>query len=470
MFDKIVEALHSELLKSWPGDRMYRPADFNAGGLPEPVAAILLAQLERLALEEMGILDADKLNWVDKESPQVAEAFERLRETARDHVAIPADRWSELLRSTIGKLVAAHLDPRGELARLIYEPDEQELETSDAIERLQRRFGHPSLSEALVDSLLKKSLDLITRERFSTIVGKVDELRTESFALADWILELEPIAEIAGTTGLPTPALATYLSDKGFSQAADSIERIDPDHVTLEDLRDLATEAADVASPQPVEDTTDEVVQAVASFEASTETLPTPVGDGPVPLWRRFQKNLNEPIAGSSRPITPGTKPRPPIRPSNGPSSPLAVASTDKPEEPEEKIQQPLWKKFRSGTDATGTTSSPKDEKADGSKKVGATVSSSIDRAKVIKEIEARVLGKEGLNTRDTFIDVLFRGAEDDYLSVIEELHSAGSWGEASQVIAERVFKRNQVNIYSEAAVAFTNAVESRFRSAKVPG
>jgi hypothetical protein len=55
------------------------------------------------------------------------------------------------------------------------------------------------------------------------------------------------------------------------------------------------------------------------------------------------------------------------------------------------------------------------------------------------------------------------REAEAAYRAVLEQLDAAPSWTAASQIIAREVFRKHHVNIYSDAAVAFTDAAEARF-------
>jgi len=74
------------------------------------------------------------------------------------------------------------------------------------------------------------------------------------------------------------------------------------------------------------------------------------------------------------------------------------------------------------------------------------------------------VLGEPGLRNRELFITHLFNGDRSAYLRVLRLLRDTPTWAEASQLIAREVFRRYQVNIYSEPAVAFTDAVERRYR------
>lgn len=80
-------------------------------------------------------------------------------------------------------------------------------------------------------------------------------------------------------------------------------------------------------------------------------------------------------------------------------------------------------------------------------------------------DIEKLILGRDAAHIRDSFVSELFGGDIESYMEVLDRLKDTRDWPEASRVIAENVFKRFQVNIYSEEAVAFTNAVEARFRA-----
>ena len=80
-----------------------------------------------------------------------------------------------------------------------------------------------------------------------------------------------------------------------------------------------------------------------------------------------------------------------------------------------------------------------------------------------LEALERAVLGETGVRNRDLFLRHLFAGAVDDYERVLRRLQAAPDWSTASKIIAEDVFRRQQVNIYSDPAVAFTDAVEAKF-------
>ena len=80
-------------------------------------------------------------------------------------------------------------------------------------------------------------------------------------------------------------------------------------------------------------------------------------------------------------------------------------------------------------------------------------------------DLEFSVLGS-AVDLRSRFIRELFMDSEEEYVDVIGQLHAIADWPEASRILADNVFRRYKIDIFSETAVAFTNAVEERFKQA----
>ncbi len=76
---------------------------------------------------------------------------------------------------------------------------------------------------------------------------------------------------------------------------------------------------------------------------------------------------------------------------------------------------------------------------------------------------ETAVLGDAAAN-REWYTEHLFAGDAEAYGRVVAQLSASGSWTAATQIIGREIFRKNKVNMYSEPAVSFTNAVESRLR------
>ena len=81
-----------------------------------------------------------------------------------------------------------------------------------------------------------------------------------------------------------------------------------------------------------------------------------------------------------------------------------------------------------------------------------------------LEQLEFSVLGLYGTSNRAMFIEHLFSGSKADYVTMLGHLHTTQGWSDASSLIAENVFKKHNVNIYSPAAIMFTESVEEQYK------
>lgn len=66
-------------------------------------------------------------------------------------------------------------------------------------------------------------------------------------------------------------------------------------------------------------------------------------------------------------------------------------------------------------------------------------------------------------NDRALFVEEIFGGSERAFDEAVEEIAAYDSWRDVSKFIEKEVFKRNLVDMYSEAAVDFTDQLQSYF-------
>jgi len=64
---------------------------------------------------------------------------------------------------------------------------------------------------------------------------------------------------------------------------------------------------------------------------------------------------------------------------------------------------------------------------------------------------------------RDLFVEEIFRGSDRAYDEAVEDIAAYNSWRDVSKYIEKEVFKRNLVDMYSEAAVDFTDRLQTYF-------
>lgn len=64
---------------------------------------------------------------------------------------------------------------------------------------------------------------------------------------------------------------------------------------------------------------------------------------------------------------------------------------------------------------------------------------------------------------RELFVEEIFRGSDRAYDEAVEDIAAYGSWRDVSKYIEKEIFKRNLVDMYSEAAVDFTDRLQTYF-------
>lgn len=441
MLDPVIDALQSELLKRFPADRSYSLQQVSSSELPTPVKDLLTNRLEANVSSELTSLDIDHLKWVDTDHADVRSSLEHFTESGRQHARIPATLWTDALRDAIADVVAGFGDPVRAIVEHVY-GDQVTLPIETILARVRSFVGLQSLRDSAYDSASRRNAAELSIERFESLVTKVNDLRCEGYAASDWLDDLVPLSDLFGEAGLgtalPTTFIVDFLKARGLVPEATALFEYGENNISIDEARPVIT-----GLPQELE--------AVPAFAVGEEpAVADPVKkvreDGAVPLWRRYQKNLNAPYESP----TTSSANRPEVATATEPQrEPVTVSRQPEPvrtprNESTDGTRQPLWQRFRS---TTRKERSP---------------------ARDVADLERVVLGEKGVKERDAFIAHLFGGSEDEYRTIVCDLHDAQDWSEASRVIAEDVFKRHQVNIYSEPAVAFTNAVEARFRSRSV--
>ncbi|PSQ92745.1 MAG: hypothetical protein BRD30_02110, partial [Bacteroidetes bacterium QH_2_63_10] len=272
-----------------------------------------------------------------------------------------------------------------------------------------------------------------------------------------------------GRERVPVPLLQTFFAEKsatGIEQRLARYEADGHDEAGPKVLYRLIKEAASQDSPSASESSssrdldapptpdgvTDPPTEAEASSdddiwgvagaarpEEGNEPQPASDGDGDAPLWQQFQR-------GRTR----------------------NEASDDETAE-----QQPLWAQYRRGRDQRVSDAVSTDggaslaEESETEDSPDAPISGTAASEKsALEALERDILGTANPPHRSVYVRQLFNGDRTAYREVLDRLRDAESWGEASQIIASDIFRTYKVNIYSDAAVHFTNAVESRFRGA----
>ncbi len=380
---EFVRLLYRQLQVAFPPNRAYSIQEFRRLDLPDALVHYLQHQAIARAETMLPALDD---TWFETEAPDVQEAYQQLRNRLRSHVRIPASVWPELLSESLQALTSYLIQPIRTLTVHIF----AEADSAPADEVLRRMHWfqpYAYFREAVALYIEEKQIAHLERERFESLLARIDRELTADFDAAAWVRLLHPIYELAALLPerpvvLPASLLIAFFTEKQQPKPVQRLQAEGTALLTTKALEELLTDKPSAPSTPPVGE------------------------EAALPLWRRFQ--LEQINAGDTRSTANAALPR--------------------------------WMQFYQQPPAEQMPEPP------------------------TADLEREVLGETGLRNRELFISHLFNGDRTAYVRVLRLLRDTPTWAEASQLIAREVFRRYQVNIYSEPAVAFTDALERRYR------
>lgn len=463
------------------------------GRIPSPIREYLERALDARLDVESARLRHHSSEWFDVDHEDVALAFESLSSALKEHGHFPPDEWSAALERGVRNVISYHSRPGRTLVEFLFAREEETYTLAEFKQKLEFFQPYPYLVEASETYVDEHQLEELDQDAVASIVEQIDRKMAERFDVDAWTRLLNPLFEIARILpeyekAIPIELFITFFRDKGVSAIERRLERMhEEDGVDLmsrDELRDILESVRNpVRQPQPgvrVERVVhpefvapqrvapgetdnsgpsapiapsvqqpsappaeeplrprvpDHVPAHVEAAAREANAVPSNQPDGPVPLWKQFQSPAKQ---TNPAPVAP--RPAPPVQ-----------ASRDEGE------ARPLWMRFSENRDDAPRESRPNLNTAP----PGVTV----NNAPAFPALERHVLGEEGLQHRRLFVRELFSGSEEEYRETLTRLSRAETWAAASRIIANDVFRVHEVNIYSEPAVLFTNAVESRFQS-----
>lgn len=526
MSRSLADPLYERLLSSFPATQAYTRADWDDDAMPGPVAHFLGHLLAHYSRREARRLRRARSDWVDYDHPDMETAVRTFFDTMETHTRVPADEWEDALRQATHHSTAHLVRPVHVLTDFVYAERQKQLSLSKILWRMQFFGPYAYLREAIQAFAQKHDLDALGPDRFERFLNRIDERITDGYDADRWLRLLDPLFAVArratGREQVPTGLLRAFFAEKGRKGLEWQLEAygekgnkavtpralhrlIQEDDGSAPPSTSDTTAATSGRSPapdrtppdreppemppdrteQPGSPTDDEIwgvagparPEGSAPRSASQPSQP----DQSLPLWKRFQRGDT------------GATPNP--SDNGGTSEPAPQGGGD--------TQEPLWARFRQERDerlsdavadeasgapdpsgradeaeasTPGTEASPPGASLHEATQNASRSASSPDgpanassppsrEDRSLEALEQKALGVSNPPHRAVYVRQLFGGDQTAYRQVLRRLAGADSWGEASQVIAGDIFRKHKVNIYSDAAVHFTNAVEARFRN-----
>lgn len=459
LMSSLAEPLCERLLRSFPATQSYTKADWEGDAMPAPMRHYLDHLLRHHGQREARRLRRARTDWVDYDHPEMEQAVRTFFATVEDHTQVPQDEWADTLRTATRRTTAHLVRPVSLLKSFVFDDHADPIAVSRIRWRMQFFGPYGYLREAVQAFAEKHDREALEPETFERVLRQVDGRMTADFGPDRWLRLLDPLFEMArwatGREQVPLSLLRTFFDEKKASRIVERLETYERESgaeavapETLHRLIETATQASpaedhDSPAPHSAEQFLESPPES-SSESPSPQDRPAPSSPEPdalsendrtdeaTPLWKRFQQGQSrqEPDSDGSR--TDGS--------------------------------QPLWTRFEQGRTVPRPDTETEEDTPPQRQPTSPPRSQSGAPEDALSSLERDVLGTGNPSHRGVYVQKLFQGDEAAYRRVLEQLRAAESWSEASQIIASEVFQAYQVNIYSDPAVHFTDAVEARFK------
>lgn len=457
----LADALYERLLRSFPADQAYTPADWQTDAMPSPVRHYLNHLLRHHRQREARHLRRARTHWVDYDHPEMEQATRTFLDAIEAHMQVPRDQWTDTIRTATRRTTDYLVRPTPTLTSFVFENANATASVSQVQWRM-RFFGpYAYLRNAIEAYAEKRNREAFEPDAFERILRRVDERMTADFDADRWLRLLDPLFETAyratGRKQVSPSLLRTFFEEKNASRIVDRLatEARTADAISPDTLRRLlentttepASDRHDAAAPPSPEPPMDPSFSVPTDAPSSTSSSADPSSNEATPMWKQFEQNRSRRNTETS------------------------AETTD-----DDSESQPLWTQFRKRTsppspDADAPSSSAPASSAPSEAAPEPARDSSFSASGTAPEshsslsaLEQEVFGANHPPNRTVYVQKLFQGDEDAYRRVLERLRTTESWSVASQIIARDVFRANQVNIYSDTAVHFTDGIEASFK------
>lgn len=443
MVSSVADLLFNRLIDAFPPDSDYRHQDYAR----DPMPGLIVTHLDRSM--EVRLESAAQLRdeWFDADDREVRKAARSYKEVLSRHQRIPASLWEDVLENACGHTLTFLVHPARALPDLIFRDRSEDVSRDEIFAVLELFPAYPYFREVIDAYFERKGVERIDRARFESLLRRIDRQMTADYDADDWIQLLQPLVgvikdvpEFSG--GIPVDLLGAFFVEKG---AEEVIGRLDTKFTSIGRRFVKESELGEIF--QPLRDESESEEPLTATVGQMVESAQSAHGEGPLPLWKQFEKGVQV------------TSKQPSSYSSKGETAYSSTGETAT-NEPAASGDQPLWKRFRPEGGVGAPVRDENKQVPAGRERVG-TDSGDDD----LSALERSVLGERGRRNREVFLSHLFGGSKEDYEATLRQLQRASSWSEASQIIAREVFLKHQVNIYSSPAVAFTDAAEAQYGS-----
>ncbi len=465
----------------------YSIRDMEAQDFPDFLIRRIHIELQRQLNQSVTI---PKTDWAHTQSQVVQKAWQQFLNIMHTKVCLPADHANLIIEAAVTDIIKILIQPRKNIPAILF-GNRDRLSTSELSERTTLLVVYPHFARVLNAYMKKKGREELSRHRCKEIITQVDKKITSQYEPMQWREMLDPLF-ILMHASVDADLLSLFFEGRDMPDLAAKFGRIDSKITQAEFVEVFTSEK----NEQPLfftddmaADTSQNIIESAPNEEDETELIDKKrpdnkkelpeeteeAGDTPEPDIQHPTSNIQKQASGNQKPTSDETaslndafindaetKQQNQELP-NTSSQTRQGEDTELQKQNEEDEESPMWKQFIGPEDEEAQrgdveSSNQKQIKSEYTEKPAADRAREEINEKREQELEELLADEESY-----FIKNLFNESTEAYRESLREIASKDSWKEASTLISRNIFKHNMINIYSEAAVDFTDRLQTYF-------
>jgi len=515
--DRIIRQITDRLVDRLPENKnYYRIQNLSEYDFPSFLVHRMQIELEWNLAESMIL---PKTDWANTQSHSVQQSWQHFLDAIHAEVQLPASYARAVIETAVADVIEILIQPRKNIPEILF-GGEKKLSRTELSDRTELLVVYPHFARVLVRYMERKNKDALTLEQCRNIISRVDEKLTRSYTPLQWAQMLDPFFTLAGKE-IESNHFRLFFEDKKMHRSARTFDMMNSTISRAEFIEVLSSpkllnydgyeedQSELFNEDEDAEDNPEEDSKQFQGEDASTQgdqnKQHTQMVEKPAEVDEASQKvNADDSSAEnevfeteetdketSSKPITPSQmddkkQKKDPTdieaqEQDDGPSS-VSLNNNFENDDDEESAQSmhqveefsdkseenvtaedaPIWMRFMDDEDES--VDQPTDEPAEQNddditeQEPIIDLTESDEATAKPEELEELLAGDE-----DYFVEELFDGSERAYQESLREIAEKNTWKNASKLIEQNIFKRNMIDVYSEAAVDFTDQLHTYF-------
>ena len=217
----IIKNKTQELLDRLSDQHMYyTPNDLLDAGYPEFLVERIRLEVERNLADSVSLPESE---WADMRADQVQDAWDHFLNAIRAETRIPVSYCKSVTENAVEDVLDLFSKPRNYILETLFR-DEQEARFDELVARRKWIVIHGVLADSVLRYMQRKNLTSLSREKAEYVLVEVDKKLTSGFTPLKWAQHLDMLFQFLGNQ-VPSRILSEYFVDRGMLSESKQINR-----------------------------------------------------------------------------------------------------------------------------------------------------------------------------------------------------------------------------------------------------